>query len=86
MKLPVLVFDPEPVAAGVLSMQLQHAGFATFVASNGTACAGFAPPIRTHGSSSFLIRRCMAHAKWFANLASMPGWISLFACQIWRSA
>ena len=37
MKLPVLVFDPEPVAAGVLSMQLQHAGFATYVASDGTA-------------------------------------------------
>jgi CheY-like chemotaxis protein len=37
MKLPVLVFDPEPVAAGVLSMQLRHAGFATDVASNGTA-------------------------------------------------
>src|ERR1700723_4740677 len=37
MKLPVLVFDPEPVAAGVLSMQLRHAGFATYVASDGTA-------------------------------------------------
>ena len=37
MKLPVLVFDPEPVAAGVLSMQLQHAGFATYVASDGSA-------------------------------------------------
>lgn len=37
MKLPVLVFDPEPVAAGVLSMQLRTAGFATYVASNGTA-------------------------------------------------
>jgi DNA-binding response OmpR family regulator len=37
MKFPVLVFDPEPVAAGALSMQLRHAGFATYVASNGTA-------------------------------------------------
>jgi DNA-binding response OmpR family regulator len=43
MKLPVLVYDPEPVAAGVLSMQLRHAGFTTYVTSNGTAaiaCAG----------------------------------------------
>jgi DNA-binding response OmpR family regulator len=37
MKLPVLVFDPEPVAAGVLSMQLRHAGFASSLVSNGTA-------------------------------------------------
>jgi len=37
MKLPVLVFDPEPVAAGVLAMQLRRAGFATYVTSNGTA-------------------------------------------------
>ena len=37
MKLPVLVFDPEPVAAGVLSMQLRHAGFATSLVSNGNA-------------------------------------------------
>jgi DNA-binding response OmpR family regulator len=37
MTLPILVFDPEPVAAGVLSMQLRHEGFATSVAANGTA-------------------------------------------------
>jgi DNA-binding response OmpR family regulator len=37
MKLPVLVFDPEPVAAGVLSMQLRHAGFATSLVFNGNA-------------------------------------------------
>jgi DNA-binding response OmpR family regulator len=37
MKLPILVFDPEPVAAGMLSLQLRNAGFATHVASNGTA-------------------------------------------------
>jgi DNA-binding response OmpR family regulator len=37
MKLPVLIFDPEPVAAGMLSMQLRNAGFKTYVASNGTA-------------------------------------------------
>src|ERR1700728_3228219 len=37
MKLPVLVFDPEPVAAGVLSMQLRHAGFASSLVFNGPA-------------------------------------------------
>jgi DNA-binding response OmpR family regulator len=37
MKLPVLVFDPEPVAAGVLAMQLRRAGFATYVTSSGTS-------------------------------------------------
>src|ERR1700729_2561991 len=37
MKLPVLVFDPEPVAAGVLAMQLRRAGVATYVTSSGTA-------------------------------------------------
>jgi DNA-binding response OmpR family regulator len=35
MQLSVLVFDPEPVGAGVLSMQLRKAGFSTYVASNG---------------------------------------------------
>jgi DNA-binding response OmpR family regulator len=37
MNLPVLLFDPEPVAAGVLAMQLRRAGFATHVTSSGTA-------------------------------------------------
>jgi DNA-binding response OmpR family regulator len=37
MKLPVLIFDPAPVAAGMLSMQLRNAGFTTCVASNGAA-------------------------------------------------
>jgi DNA-binding response OmpR family regulator len=37
MSLPVLLFDPEPVAAGVLAMQLRRAGFSTHVTSNGTA-------------------------------------------------
>jgi DNA-binding response OmpR family regulator len=37
MKLPVLLFDPEPVAAGILAMQLRHAGFAAYVTSDGTA-------------------------------------------------
>ena len=37
MNLPVLLFDPEPVAAGVLAMQLRRARFATHVTSSGTA-------------------------------------------------
>jgi DNA-binding response OmpR family regulator len=37
MNLPVLLFDPEPVAAGVLAMQLRRAGFATHVTSSGSA-------------------------------------------------
>jgi DNA-binding response OmpR family regulator len=37
MKLSVLIFDPEPVAAGMLSMQLRNAGFTTYVASSGAA-------------------------------------------------
>jgi DNA-binding response OmpR family regulator len=37
MKSTVLVFDPEPVAAGVLAMQLRRAGFATYVTSSGAA-------------------------------------------------
>jgi DNA-binding response OmpR family regulator len=37
MKLPILLFDPEPVAAGILAMQLRHSGFATYVTSNGIA-------------------------------------------------
>ena len=37
MNLPVLLFDPEPVAAGVFAMQLRRAGVATHVTSSGTA-------------------------------------------------
>jgi DNA-binding response OmpR family regulator len=37
MQLSVLIFDPEPVAAGMLSMQLRNAGFTTCVASDGGA-------------------------------------------------
>jgi DNA-binding response OmpR family regulator len=37
MKLPVLLFDPNPVAARRLEMQLRHAGFATYVAFDGAA-------------------------------------------------
>jgi DNA-binding response OmpR family regulator len=36
-KLPILLFDPDPVAGGILGMQLRHAGFATYVTSDGAA-------------------------------------------------
>jgi DNA-binding response OmpR family regulator len=35
MNLPVLLFDPDPVAAGTLAMQLRHAGLATYVTFDG---------------------------------------------------
>ena len=37
MRLPILLFDPDPVAASILAMQLRHAGFATYVTSDGAA-------------------------------------------------
>lgn len=42
MKLPILLFDPDPVAAGILAMQLRHAGFATYVTSDGIAATSSA--------------------------------------------
>jgi DNA-binding response OmpR family regulator len=37
MKLPILLFDPNPVAAGVLAQQLRRAGFETHMAADGSA-------------------------------------------------
>ena len=37
MKLPILLFDRDPVAARTLAMQLRHAGFATYVTFDGVA-------------------------------------------------
>src|SRR5271167_2986366 len=37
MKLPILLFDPNPVAAGVLALQLRRAGFETHMAADGLA-------------------------------------------------
>jgi DNA-binding response OmpR family regulator len=65
MKLPVLVFDPEPVAAGVLAMQLRRAGFATYVTSSGTSAissAGqrqFAAIVVIADLADFQMRRCL---------------------------
>jgi DNA-binding response OmpR family regulator len=36
MTLPVLLFDPNPVAAGVLALQLRRAGFETQMAPDGS--------------------------------------------------
>jgi len=37
MKSPMLLFDPDPVAAAILATQLRHAGFSTYVAPDGDA-------------------------------------------------
>jgi DNA-binding response OmpR family regulator len=36
MKLPVLLFDPDPVAARILGMQLRRAGFETLMTADGS--------------------------------------------------
>jgi len=41
-KLPVLLFDPNPVAAGILTMQLRRAGFETYMAVEGSAAVSTA--------------------------------------------
>ena len=41
-KLPVLLFDPNPVAAGILTMQLRRAGFETHMAIEGSAAVSTA--------------------------------------------
>ncbi len=37
MKSPIMLFDPDPVAAAILATQLKHAGFLTYVAPSGAA-------------------------------------------------
>jgi DNA-binding response OmpR family regulator len=41
-KLPVLLFDPNPVAAGILTMQLRRAGFETHMTVDGAAAVATA--------------------------------------------
>jgi DNA-binding response OmpR family regulator len=41
-KLPVLIFNPSPVAAGILTMQLRRAGFETHMAVEGSAAVSMA--------------------------------------------
>jgi DNA-binding response OmpR family regulator len=41
-KLPVLLFDPNPVAAGILTMQLRRAGFETHMTVDGAAAVSTA--------------------------------------------
>jgi two-component system OmpR family response regulator len=42
VKLPVLLFDPNPVAAGILTMQLRRAGFDTHMAVEGSTAVATA--------------------------------------------
>ena len=37
MKSPIMLFDPDPVAAAILATQLRHAGFPTYVTPDGAA-------------------------------------------------
>jgi CheY-like chemotaxis protein len=37
MKSPMMLFDPDPVAAAILATQLRHAGFPTYVTPDGAA-------------------------------------------------
>ena len=37
MKQSVLLFDPDPIAASILAMQLKHAGISTYVAPDGAS-------------------------------------------------
>jgi DNA-binding response OmpR family regulator len=42
MKSPIMLFDPDPVAAAVLATQLRHAGFSTYVAPDGASAISIA--------------------------------------------
>jgi DNA-binding response OmpR family regulator len=65
MKLPVLLFDPNPVAARRLEMQLRHAGFATYVAFDGAAAVSrargqqFASIVVIADLADAQMRRCL---------------------------
>ncbi len=36
MRLPILLFDPDPIAARTLARQLRHAGFVIYITEDGT--------------------------------------------------
>ena len=42
MKLSILLFDTDPIAARALAMQLRHAGFATYVTFDGASAVSSA--------------------------------------------
>jgi two-component system, OmpR family, response regulator len=63
--LPVLLFDPNPVAAGILTMQLRRAGFETYMAAEGSAAVSaarsqqFASIIVVADLADAQMRRCL---------------------------
>ena len=63
--LPVLLFDPNPVAAGILTMQLRRAGFDTCMAVEGSAAVlaarsqQFASIIVVADLADAQMRRCL---------------------------
>jgi two-component system OmpR family response regulator len=63
--LPVLLFDPNPVAAGILTMQLRRAGFETYMAVEGSAAVlaarsqQFASIIVVADLADAQMRRCL---------------------------
>lgn len=65
MKLAVLLFDPDPVACRVLATQLRHAGFATYMTSDGSAAVSsarsqqFASIVAIADLANSQMRRCL---------------------------
>jgi len=59
-KLPVLLFNPNPVAAGILTMQLRRAGFETHMAVDGFAAVSMA---RGQQFSSIIVVADLADAQ-----------------------
>jgi DNA-binding response OmpR family regulator len=63
--LPVLLFDPNPVAAGILTMQLRRAGFETYMVVEGSAAVlaarsqQFASIIVVADLADAQMRRCL---------------------------
>jgi DNA-binding response OmpR family regulator len=65
MKLPILLFDPNAVAARRLAMQLRHAGFVTYVTFDGSAAVSsararqFASIVVVADLADAQMRRCL---------------------------
>src|SRR5258708_8244770 len=65
MKSPMMLFDPDPVAAAILATQLRHAGFPTYVTPDGAAAissAGrkqFAPIVAIPDFAHSQMRHCL---------------------------
>jgi DNA-binding response OmpR family regulator len=65
MKLPVLLFDPDPAACRVLATQLRHAGFATYISFDGSSAVSsvrgqqFASIVVVADLANSQMRRCL---------------------------